>query len=102
MLDIPEDERLEVVRDSKMGRGVKAKIDFKEGEFVVEYSGEFMCGTTGRFMEKEHARNRAGSFLFFFGYKSDEFCIDATSESSKMGRRIYHSRRKANVMTKFK
>ena len=98
MLDIPEDERLEVVRDSKMGRGVKAKIDFKEGEFVVEYSGEFMCGTTGRFMEKQHARNRAGSFLFFFWYKSDDFCIDATSESSKMGRLINHSRQNANLI----
>ena len=64
------------------------------------YVGEFMTGETGRSMEEEHEKNQSGSFLFFFWYKSNEFCIDATSESSKMGRFINHSKKNANVAPK--
>ena len=100
LLSIPEEEGLEVVEIPRKGRGVKARIPFKEGDFVCEYIGEFMSGETGRYMEKEHERDQSGSYLYFFWYRSDEYCIDATSESSKMGRLINHSRLKANLEPK--
>ena len=100
LLSIPEEEGLEVVEIPRKGRGVKARIPFKEGDFVCEYIGEFMSGETGRYMEKEHDRDQSGSYLYFFWYRSDEYCIDATSESSKMGRLINHSRLKANLEPK--
>ena len=57
-----------------------------------------MTGQTARSFEKDHAKNQSGSYQFFFWYRSDEFCIDATSESSKMGRLINHSRQNANLI----
>ena len=38
-LKLPENERLEVVKIQGKGRGVKARIEFNEGEFVCEYVG---------------------------------------------------------------
>ena len=38
-LNKPEDEGLEVVDIDEKGRGVKARRDFQEGDFVCEYVG---------------------------------------------------------------
>ena len=64
------------------------------------FVGEFMTGETAESIEKDHARNQSGSYQFFFRYRGDEFCIDATSESSKLGRLINHSRKNANMVPK--
>ena len=100
LLSRPEDERLEVFKVPEIGRGVKARVNFEVGDYIIEYCGEFCSGDTGRYMEREHERDQSGSYQFYFWYKSDEYCIDATSESAKMGRLINHSKRKANALAK--
>ena len=96
-LNRPEGETLEVVEIPGKGRGVRSKIKFAKGEYICEYIGDFMTGEIGKLMELEHERNEdAGCFMFFLKYKSEDYCIDATSESSKIGRLINHSRMKAN------
>ena len=45
-----------------------------------------MLASTGKLMEKEHERDQSGSYQYYFWYESDEYCIDTTSESAKLGR----------------
>ena len=97
-LERDEDEALEVVEFLGKGRGVKAKTSFEKGQYVVEYVGDFMTAETGKSMELEYSRDPSiGSFLLFFHYKSEEWCVDATSETEYYGRLINHSKAERNV-----
>ena len=51
-------------------------------------------------MEEEHERNGDLSFTLYFNYRGEEFAVDATSESSKKGRLINHSKKFPNSVPK--
>ena len=74
LLSRPEHERLKVVKIRGMGRGVRARVNFEAGDYIIEYCGEFCSGDTGRYMEREHERDHSGSYQFFFWYKG-EICL---------------------------
>ena len=99
-LDRREEKRLKVVEIPGKGRGVIAKRNISKGNYICEYIGDLMTGEIGRMMEKEHERNGDLSCTLYFNYKSEQFAIDATSESSKMGRLINHSKKFPNSAPK--
>ena len=99
-LDTREEESLEVVEIPGKGRGVIAKKNISKGGYICEYIGDLMTGEIGRMMEQEHERNGDLCCTLYFFYKSEEYAIDATSESSDLGRLINHSRKYHNSVPK--
>ena len=101
-LDIMEEESLKVVEIPGKGRGVKTRRNISKGDFIVEYRGDLMTGEIGRMMEQEYTRNGDLDlcYMLYFHYRSEEYAIDATSESSDLGRLINHSRKYHNSVPK--
>ena len=101
-LDIMEEESLMVVEIPGKGRGVKTRRNISKGDFICEYRGDLMTGEIGRMMEQEYTRNGDLDLccMLYFHYRSEEYAIDATSESSDLGRLINHSRKYQNSVPK--
>jgi len=75
------------------GRGVIATRKFLKNEFVVEYSGELIDILTARKREKKYAQDiRVGCYMYYFTYQNQQYCVDATEESDRLGRLVNHSR----------
>uniref|UniRef100_A0A2S2PMK3 [histone H4]-lysine(20) N-methyltransferase n=1 Tax=Schizaphis graminum TaxID=13262 RepID=A0A2S2PMK3_SCHGA len=75
------------------GRGIIAGKDFARGEYVVEYSGELICVQEARKREAIYSQDTStGCYMYYFKYGSTHYCIDATPESSRLGRLVNHSR----------
>ncbi|KAL5240831.1 hypothetical protein ACI65C_008241 [Semiaphis heraclei] len=75
------------------GRGIIAGKDFARGEYVVEYSGELICIQEARKREAIYSQDTTtGCYMYYFKYGSTHYCIDATPESSRLGRLVNHSR----------
>jgi len=75
------------------GRGVIADRDFTRGEYVVEYSGELVGLKEARKRESVYSKDTTtGCYMYYFKYGSTHYCIDATAESSRLGRLVNHSR----------
>ena len=86
---------------SGKGRGVVAEKNFSHGEFVIEYRGELITIEEAKIREAKYAsQNISDSYMYYFKNKGVRLCIDATIESSDMGRLINHSRTKANLTTR--
>ncbi|XP_062606599.1 uncharacterized protein LOC134268369 isoform X2 [Saccostrea cucullata] len=68
-----------------IGKGVFAVKDFKEGEFVLEYDGEYITREDGKKREETYPLS-LGSYIFFFL----KMCIDATF-STRIGRYVNDS-----------
>ncbi|KAL4142635.1 hypothetical protein QTP88_005054 [Uroleucon formosanum] len=75
------------------GRGILAGRDFTRGEYVVEYSGELINIQEARKREAIYSQDTStGCYMYYFKYGSTHYCIDATPESSRLGRLVNHSR----------
>lgn len=94
------EEGLEVRVFEGKGRGVVASKDFSKGDFVVEYSGDLIDPIEAKLREEIYARNEnAGCYMYYFKYNNQQYCVDATIESGKLGRLVNHSRN-GNLVTK--
>uniref|UniRef100_A0A6F9DGZ1 [histone H4]-lysine(20) N-methyltransferase n=1 Tax=Phallusia mammillata TaxID=59560 RepID=A0A6F9DGZ1_9ASCI len=100
ILDNCEDG-MKVVEFPGKGRGVVSTRPFSRGEFVVEYAGDLVSWPEARKREQEYQLDAAvGCYMYYFNAKGQNFCIDATSESGRLGRLLNHSRRNPNCLTR--
>ncbi|XP_045539191.1 histone-lysine N-methyltransferase PR-Set7 [Papilio machaon] len=82
------------------GRGVIATRAFLRGQFVVEYAGELVGVVEAREREQRYAQDpEAGCYMYYFRHCDQQYCIDATAESGRLGRLVNHSRN-GNLHTK--
>ncbi|XP_041058725.1 N-lysine methyltransferase KMT5A-A [Carcharodon carcharias] len=82
------------------GRGVMATKPFQRGEFVVEYNGDLIEFTDAKSREAKYAQDPStGCYMYYFQYLSKNYCVDATKETTRLGRLINHSKN-GNCQTK--
>ncbi|XP_077376717.1 lysine methyltransferase 5Ab [Festucalex cinctus] len=82
------------------GRGVFAERRFKKGDFVVEYHGDLLELAEAKRREDRYVQDpQAGCYMYYFQYQDKTFCVDATQETSRLGRLINHSKA-GNCQTK--
>ncbi|XP_018569294.1 histone-lysine N-methyltransferase pr-set7-like [Anoplophora glabripennis] len=94
------EEGLEVRYFDGKGRGVVAAKDFSRGDFVVEYSGDLIDTIEAKVREERYAQDQnAGCYMYYFKYNGQQYCIDATAESVRLGRLVNHSRN-GNLLTR--
>lgn len=75
------------------GRGIVTTRLFRKGEFVVEYSGDLIDMNEAKKREKLYAADQnTGCYMYYFQHKGQSYCVDATAESSRLGRLVNHSR----------
>ncbi len=90
------------VRDfPEKGRGVVAERVFARGEFVVEYAGDLIDVCEAKQRESDYSMDLStGCYMYYFKHKGKQYCIDATSETGRLGRLVNHSRLTPNLQTK--
>ncbi|XP_039752435.1 histone-lysine N-methyltransferase PR-Set7 isoform X2 [Pararge aegeria] len=94
------EDGLQVAYFDGKGRGVIATRPFGRGQFVVEYSGELVGVAEAREREYKYAQDpNAGCYMYYFRLQDQQYCIDATAESDRLGRLVNHSRN-GNLSTK--
>ncbi|CAG9559091.1 unnamed protein product [Danaus chrysippus] len=94
------EDGLQVAYFKDKGRGVVATKAFQRGEFVVEYAGELVGVAEARERERLYAQDPTkGCYMYYFRLQDQQYCIDATSESGRLGRLVNHSRT-GNLVTK--
>lgn len=82
------------------GRGVVTTRPFQRGEFVVEYIGDLISMAEANSREKKYAADdNTGCYMYYFKHNEQQYCIDATKETGKLGRLVNHSRN-GNLVTK--
>ncbi|XP_067329348.1 N-lysine methyltransferase KMT5A isoform X2 [Anolis sagrei] len=75
------------------GRGVIATKPFHRGDFVVEYHGDLIEITDAKKREATYAQDpTTGCYMYYFQYLTKTYCVDATKETSRLGRLINHSK----------
>ncbi|PAV58382.1 hypothetical protein WR25_23926 [Diploscapter pachys] len=98
---LANEKHLEVYYDDAKGRGIKARREFFQGEFVCEYKGKLMEYNEAKELEEEYSQDASiGSYMYFFKHHSRRWCVDATSETVYKGRLINHSALRPNLKTK--
>ncbi|CAG5044277.1 unnamed protein product [Parnassius apollo] len=94
------EDGLQVAYFEGKGRGVIATRHFGRGQFVVEYAGELVGVAEARERERRYAQDpEAGCYMYYFRHGDQQYCIDATAESGRLGRLVNHSRA-GNLVTK--
>jgi histone-lysine N-methyltransferase SETD8 len=94
------EEGLEVHNFEGKGRGIVTTRHFSKGEFVVEYAGELIDMCEAKEREKSYAQDQnTGCYMYYFKYQNTQYCVDATTESGRLGRLVNHSRN-GNLITK--
>lgn len=92
---------LKVQHFPEKGRGVSATRNFSKGEFVVEYSGDLIDVKIAKERENKYAMDLSkGCYMYYFRANNRQYCIDATSETGRLGRLVNHSRVTPNLQTK--
>ena len=87
------EEGLEVRHFPGKGRGVVTTREFMKGEFVVEYIGELIDQVKAKEREEEYAQDQnTGCYMYYFQHRNQQYCVDATKETDKLGRLVNHSR----------
>jgi len=95
------EEGLEIRVLEEKGRGIFAGKSFKRGDFVCEYAGELIPAQEAREREIEYEKDPdIGSYMYFFEYRNKKYCVDATAESTRLGRLLNHSKTASNVTSK--
>ncbi|XP_038212873.1 histone-lysine N-methyltransferase PR-Set7 [Zerene cesonia] len=95
-----KEDGLQVSYFDGKGRGVIATRPFYRGQYVVEYVGELVGVAEARERERKYAQDpNAGCYMYYFRLQDQQYCIDATSESGRLGRLVNHSRN-GNLSTK--
>ncbi|XP_072520668.1 lysine methyltransferase 5Ab [Salminus brasiliensis] len=75
------------------GRGVFADREFHKGQFVVEYHGDLLQIADAKKREAQYAQDPSkGCYMYYFSYLSNNYCVDATKETGRLGRLINHSK----------
>ena len=91
---------IEQIKNEK-GRAVIAKRDFSKGDPIVEYKGELLSYKEAEAKEAEYAKKGVSeSFMYFFKFKDNGYCVDATKEDGRLGRLVSHSALNPNCGTK--
>ncbi|XP_072387639.1 N-lysine methyltransferase KMT5A-A-like [Diabrotica undecimpunctata] len=94
------EDGLEVKYIKEKGRGVFATRNFMKGEFVVEYSGELIDIQEAYLREERYEKDESmGCYMYYFKFKEQHYCVDATEETGRLGRLVNHSRN-GNLTTK--
>lgn len=94
------EEGLKVTYFEGKGRGVVAVKPFSRGDFVVEYSGELLDVAAAKIREAKYAEDETtGCYMYYFKYLNQQYCIDATAETGRLGRLVNHSRN-GNLITR--
>ncbi|CAH0758615.1 unnamed protein product [Diatraea saccharalis] len=94
------EDGLQVAYFEEKGRGIIATRPFGRGQFVVEYAGELVGVAEARHRERLYAQDpNAGCYMYYFRHGDQQYCIDATAESGRLGRLVNHSRN-GNLTTK--
>ncbi|XP_034727722.1 lysine methyltransferase 5Ab [Etheostoma cragini] len=87
------EEGLQIKHIEGKGRGIFAVKSFKKGEFVVEYHGDLLELAEAKRREAQYAQDpKKGCYMYYFQYQSKTYCVDATEETSRLGRLINHSK----------
>ncbi|CAL8342854.1 unnamed protein product [Lota lota] len=87
------EEGMQVRHIDDKGRGVFATRCFTKGEFVVEYNGDLLNIDSAKKREAEYALDPAtGCYMYYFQYHSKTYCVDATRETTRLGRLLNHSK----------
>jgi len=95
-----DEDGLDVHYFSGKGRGVVATRNFVRGDYVVEYAGELISIEEARIREVLYSQDQnTGCYMYYFCHKNCQYCVDATPESSRLGRLVNHSRN-GNLQTK--
>ena len=95
------EEGMEIRNIENKGRGVFSTRCFQRGEFVCEYAGEIISYKVAKKREELYAADPSiGCYMYFFEYKSKQYCIDATAETNRLGRLFNHSKTGGNCHTK--
>ncbi|XP_072044661.1 uncharacterized protein [Amphiura filiformis] len=83
------------------GRGVVSTKSFIQGDFVVEYYGDLINIKEAKEREAEYGKDTSiGCYMYYFQFKTKQYCIDATMESGRLGRLLNHSSKSGNCCTK--
>ncbi|XP_028270372.1 lysine methyltransferase 5Ab isoform X2 [Parambassis ranga] len=94
------EEGLQVKNIEGKGRGVFAVEGFKKGDFIVEYHGDLLDLAEAKMREAQYAQDpQTGCYMYYFQYQSKTYCVDATKETSRLGRLVNHSKT-GNCQTK--
>lgn len=80
---------------NEKGRSVVTTDHFQKGDTVCAYEGELITGHEGRRRNRQYSEHAC--YLFFFKYKGNDLCLDATKETFDFGRLINHSRKCKNI-----
>jgi histone-lysine N-methyltransferase SETD8 len=100
MLRNEVEEGLEVRIFSDKGRGVVTSRPFTKGDFVVEYSGDLIDLNEARRRELQYAQDQnTGCYMYYFKHNDQQYCVDATAETGRLGRLVNHSRN-GNLLTR--
>lgn len=87
------EEGMEVKQIEGKGRGVFAVDGFKKGDFVVEYFGDLLELSEAKLREAQYSQDPAtGCYMYYFQYQTKTYCVDATKETTRLGRLINHSK----------
>uniref|UniRef100_A0A8C6UUQ8 [histone H4]-lysine(20) N-methyltransferase n=1 Tax=Neogobius melanostomus TaxID=47308 RepID=A0A8C6UUQ8_9GOBI len=87
------EEGMQVKHIEGKGRGVFAANAFKKGDFVVEYHGDLLELSEAKVREAQYAQDPStGCYMYYFQYQTKTYCVDATRESTRLGRLINHSK----------
>ncbi|XP_011636553.1 N-lysine methyltransferase KMT5A-B [Pogonomyrmex barbatus] len=87
------EDGLEIRNFPGKGRGVITTREFAKGEFVVEYIGELISQGEAKEREEIYAQDQnTGCYMYYFQHRNQQYCVDATAETNKLGRLVNHSR----------
>ena len=80
--------------------GAIACRDFNNGDVIVEYFGRLICNSDSKLGNAGY-NDHDGSYMMWFYFCNEIYCIDATAEDGSLGRLINHSRRNSyiNIIT---
>ncbi|XP_067293694.1 lysine methyltransferase 5Ab [Pseudorasbora parva] len=94
------EEGLKVKCIEGKGRGIFADRAFQKDQFVVEYHGDLLEMADAKARESQYAQDPStGCYMYYFRYHDKTYCVDATKETSRLGRLINHSKN-GNLQTK--
>ncbi|CAJ1068199.1 lysine methyltransferase 5Ab [Xyrichtys novacula] len=94
------EEGMQVKHIEGKGRGIFATSGFRRGEFVVEYHGDLLELEEAKEREALYTQDpQTGCYMYYFQYQAKTYCVDATKETSRLGRLINHSKN-GNCQTK--
>ncbi|XP_037338345.2 lysine methyltransferase 5Ab isoform X1 [Pungitius pungitius] len=87
------EEGMQIKHIEGKGRGIFASKLFKRGEFVVEYHGDLLELSEAKIREAQYTQDpQKGCYMYYFQYQSKTYCVDATEETSRLGRLLNHSK----------